>query len=160
METFTIPKDSMLYRAALTVEPEPEARYCSETRKTGVYLALNHPFLSEMMCIEYESDLNIAVYRTTQPITVEIGKYRTQGSHIEPEIRPTTGFRYREMGAHFDTNRSTEVFLVAKDIPKLQYLGCYFMTYSNAFMRWIGYTSMNTSDIQPDSWGEYGLETV
>ena len=34
------------------------------------------------------------------------------------------------------------------------------MTYSNAFMRWIGYTSMNTSDIQPDSWGEYGLETV
>lgn len=148
MVTFTIPSGSMLYRGALTVEPNPIPRLCNETGKTGVYFALNHPFLSENMCLEYESDLNIAVYKTTAPITLEVGKYESRSSYIDFDVEPVNGFRYIEMGDYYQSRRSIEVFLTQNELTKIQYLGCYFMTYSNAFARWIGESSVNIADYQ------------
>ena len=36
----TIPPNTMLYRAALTVEIHPTPRFCSDTEKTGVYFSM------------------------------------------------------------------------------------------------------------------------
>lgn len=134
---YTVPCNSMLYRATPVVETEPRPKICNDTYKRGVYFALNHPYLAENMCIEYESDLNIAVYKTKQEIRVIIGKYTSdEGSHIDEDIEPITDTNILPRGKYYESHKSTELFLVSSDLQKIQFIGCYFLTYKDAVRRW------------------------
>ena len=133
----TIPSNTMLYRAALTVETHPTPRFCSDTEKTGVYFSMNHPWLSENMVIEYDTDLLISVYKTTEPITVAIGKYNSSGgSHIEPEIIPLNDYVNTPHGEYYQNHPAIELFLTHENLSKIEYVGCYFRTVKEATEIW------------------------
>lgn len=134
--TVTIPANTMLYRAALSVEIQPTPRLCSDTGKTGVYFSMNHPWLAENMVIEYDTDLPIAVYKTTQPMTVTIGKYTSRTSHVEPEILPLNDYAHTPHGTNYETYPSTELFLTPENLPKISYIGCYFRTVREVSAIW------------------------
>ena len=134
---YTVQYNTMLYRAAPVVETKPKPRYCNDTLKTGVYFSMNHPFLSETMCLEYKSDLVISVYRTTKPFHVIIGKYTApNGSHYDQDIEPVEETRTKPNGSYFEVHKCAELFLVEKDLTKIEFIGCYFMTYKDAIQRW------------------------
>ena len=71
----TIPANTMLYRAAPTVEEQPTPRECKDTFKVGVYFSMNHPYLAETMIAEKQFDMPIAMYKTTKAFRVVVGKY-------------------------------------------------------------------------------------
>lgn len=71
----SIPKGTILYRAAETYEKHPEIRKCKDTGKIGVYFSIFNPMLSDMMTIEYNKNLIVGVYKLTEDISVSIGKY-------------------------------------------------------------------------------------
>ena len=107
---YSVKAGSMLYRAAPRVETKPKPRYCQDTYKTGVYFSMNHPYLAETMCLEYKSDLTVAVYRVTKPFHVIIGKYSNpSGSHYDPEIEPVEEIRHVPVGSYYETNKCVNV---------------------------------------------------
>lgn len=115
--------DEMLFRAALTVEEIPKPRYCEDTCKTGVYFALNHPFLSETMTIEYDTDLVVAVYKVVKPIKLYVGKYaREYGPHFDPEVIPVA-----RCGVTMDLDglSTGEVFLTENELSRIKFVGYY-----------------------------------
>ena len=134
---FSVRANSMLYRAAPVVETKPKPKFCHDTWKNGVYFSLNHPYLAETMCLEYGSDLVISVYKTTRPFHVIIGKYTSStGSHYDQEIEPVETTNCEPVGKYFESNKCAELFLDQSDLSKIEYIGCYFMTYRNARARW------------------------
>ena len=127
----------MLYRASLIVEPQPQPRLCDDTGKTGVYFSMNHPFLSENMVIEYDSDLPIAVYKTIAPITVSVGKNASKTeSHVDYKINPVNDTANLPYGDYYTHYPAAELFLTQENLSKIQYLGCYFRTVKEAYDIW------------------------
>lgn len=142
-----IEPNMMLYRAALIIEPQPKPRKCKDTYKTGVYFSLNHPYLAENMVIESDMDLPIAVYKTTEPITVAIGKYAFKErspdrehplneSHVEYGIGPVNDTVNEPHGIYYKDYPAAELFLTEENLSKIQYLGCYFRTVKEAYDIW------------------------
>ena len=81
-EFITLPAGSLLYRAApdiMTIETTAgriaNSRVCSDTDKTGLYLA-NQLIISLGMCIEYNKLMELGIFRITKDIeNVSVGKY-------------------------------------------------------------------------------------
>jgi hypothetical protein len=74
----TIPKGTILYRAAPTTELS--GRLCKETGKTGVYFS-TYTLQSLSMCLEYQKEMKLGVFETTKEIVCINGKY----SHFKME---------------------------------------------------------------------------
>lgn len=67
-----IPKDTLIYRCAPVLDGN--SRYCNETGKTGLYFS-TYPLQSLAMCIEYNKDMNLGVYKLKKDVKVIRGKY-------------------------------------------------------------------------------------
>lgn len=155
----TIPENTMLYRAAPTVEEHPTPRECTETLKVGVYFSMNHPYLAETMIAEKQFDMPIAVYKTTKPLKVVVGKYTIRCRacrEAERVIRQIRGDRNVILNldelqneAHVDHDvlplldatvkpeaPFAELFLTKKELPHVKYLGCYFRTQQEIEQIW------------------------
>ena len=163
----TIPANTMLYRAALTVEQRPTPRLCLETGKTGVYFSMNHPYLAETMIIERGIDMPIAVYITTAPLRVVVGKYTIPGevlrelqditrdprnmcenrseleneAHIDHEIEPIISTYFHPScpdpdEIHPQGSQPAELFLTARELRHVQYIGCYFRSVNEVQNIW------------------------
>ena len=150
----------MLYRAALTVEQRPTPRLCLETGKTGVYFSMNHPYLAETMIIERGIDMPIAVYITTAPLRVVVGKYTIPGevlrelrnmcenrseleneAHIDHEIEPIISTYFHPScpdpdETHPQGSQPAELFLTARELRHVQYIGCYFRSVNEVQNIW------------------------
>jgi hypothetical protein len=133
MNNTTIYKNTILYRAALTCEHEPTCRMCNDTGKIGVYFSFNHPQLSEMMTIEYCKDLIVSIYKLTNDIKVEVGKYSFRHdydcydleynylntSHVAYNIIPLTSVNKNYFF------KSYELFLTKDKLKYVEYIGNY-----------------------------------
>ena len=164
----TIPANTMLYRAAPTVEEQPTPRECKDTFKVGVYFSMNHPYLAETMIAEKQFDMPIAMYKTTKAFRVVVGKYtipcrasrdcdrvirQMRGKNevlnedeIHPDLRPKVELQNE---AHVDHEvlpfldatvkpeaPFAELFLTAKELRHVKYLGCYFRTQQEVAQLW------------------------
>lgn len=125
-----IPRGTILYRSALTVENKPKPRHCNDTDKVGVYFAAFNPYLSETMILEYKQpSMPIAIYITTNDIKVCVGKYahlmngkHLNISHIDYEVIAT------DVNVEPCTDMTAELFLVKTDLSNIKYIGYYVMT--------------------------------
>ena len=155
----TIPANTMLYRAAPTVEEQPTPRECKDTFKVGVYFSMHHPYLAETMIAEKQFDMPIAMYKTTAPLRVVVGKYtipcRTtrEADRVIRQMRGDTNVILNEdelqNEAHVDHDvlpfldatvkpeaPFAELFLTAKELRHVKYLGCYFRTQQEVAQLW------------------------
>ena len=184
----TIPANTMLYRAAPTVEEQPTPRECKDTFKVGVYFSMNHPYLAETMIAEKQFDMPIAMYKTTRAFRVVVGKYTIPG--LRPELRTERCRASRDCEIHTDRSPKgyrvirqmhgknevlnedeihpdlrpkvelqneahvdhevlpfldatvkpeapfAELFLTAKELRHVKYLGCYFRTQQEVAQLW------------------------
>ena len=90
-----------------------------------------------MKLIQPYTDLLISVYKTTEPITVAIGKYNSSGgSHIEPEIIPLNDYVDTPHGEYYQNHPAIELFLTHENLSKIEYIGCYFRTVKEATEIW------------------------
>lgn len=103
---FTIPAGQRLFRTSPTACDYTDSkllmqrRYSSEIDKTGIYFA-TWPFLSMAMALEYGNDVQLAVFRTSAPITVTIGKYNAPGkSHFDHNVNPIAYSQKPHPGGH------------------------------------------------------------
>lgn len=154
----TIPANTMLYRAAPTVEEQPTPRECKDTFKVGVYFSMNHPYLAETMIAEKQFDMPIAMYKTTKPFRVVVGKYtipcrasrdcdrvirKMRGknevlnedelqneAHVDHEVLPFLDATVKPEAPF------AELFLTANELRHVKYLGCYFRTQQEVAQLW------------------------
>ena len=155
----TIPANTMLYRAAPTVEEQPTPRECKDTFKTGVYFSMHHPYLAETMIAEKQFDMPIAMYKTTKAFRVVVGKYTIpcrasrEADRVIRQMRGDTNVILNEdelqNEAHVDHDvlpfldatvkpeaPFAELFLTAKELQHVKYLGCYFRTQQEVAQLW------------------------
>ena len=155
----TIPANTMLYRAAPTVEEQPTPRECKDTFKVGVYFSMNHPYLAETMIAEKQFDMPIAMYKTTKAFRVVVGKYTIpcrasrEADRVIRQMRGDTNVILNEdelqNEAHVDHDvlpfldatvkpeaPFAELFLTAKELRHVKYLGCYFRTQQEVAQLW------------------------
>jgi hypothetical protein len=84
----TIPAGTTLYRSADNICTYQKNTICSmkavctDTRKKGVYFS-TYILQSLGMCVEYNRDLELGIFFTTEPITVRVGKYSYK--YINPD---------------------------------------------------------------------------
>ena len=154
----TIPANTMLYRAAPTVEEQPTPRECKDTFKVGVYFSMNHPYLAETMIAEKQFDMPIAMYKTTKAFRVVVGKYtipcrasrdcdrvirQMRGknevlnedelqneAHVDHEVLPFLDATVKPEAPF------AELFLTANELRHVKYLGCYFRTQQEVAQLW------------------------
>ena len=155
----TIPANTMLYRAAPTVEEQPTPRECKDTFKVGVYFSMNHPYLAETMIAEKQFDMPIAMYKTTKAFRVVVGKYTIpcrasrEADRVIRQMRGDTNVILNEdelqNEAHVDHDvlpfldatvkpeaPFAELFLTANELRHVKYLGCYFRTQQEVAQLW------------------------
>ena len=155
----TIPANTMLYRAAPTVEEQPTPRECKDTFKVGVYFSMNHPYLAETMIAEKQFDMPIAMYKTTKAFRVVVGKYTIpcrasrEADRVIRQMRGDTNVILNEdelqNEAHVDHEvlpfldatvkpeaPFAELFLTANELRHVKYLGCYFRTQQEVAQLW------------------------
>ena len=154
----TIPANTMLYRAAPTVEEQPTPRECKDTFKVGVYFSMNHPYLAETMIAEKQFDMPIAMYKTTKAFRVVVGKYTIpcrasrdcdrvirqmhgknevlnedelqNEAHVDHEVLPFLDATVKPEAPF------AELFLTANELRHVKYLGCYFRTQQEVAQLW------------------------
>ena len=158
----TIPANTMLYRAAPIVEEHPTPRLCTDTLKTGVYFSMNHPYLAETMIAEKSADMPIAVYITTAPLRVVVGKYAVPGkpqrdldalelSVCGPAFVGVVCENLSELTDESHVDRRVlplydttiqpeapfaELFLTEEQLRHVHYIGCYFRTQQEVSQIW------------------------
>lgn len=155
----TIPANTMLYRAAPTVEEQPTPRECKDTFKVGVYFSMKHPYLAETMIAEKQFDMPIAMYKTTKAFRVVVGKYTIpcratrEADSVIRQMRGDTNVILNEdelqNEAHVDHDvlpfldatvkpeaPFAELFLTANELRHVKYLGCYFRTQQEVAQLW------------------------
>ena len=151
-----IPKHTIFYRAAESLEYIPTPRYCDDTVKIGVYFSANSPYLAETMSTEYNKDLIIAAYETTEDIEVFNGKYSclydsTSLQYMIDNKLPEQ-FNLRdgesrnishvdsELGGVYSTVEPTkpyaEVFLTDNQLSKINLIMCYLFTVQQSVNKW------------------------
>ena len=135
-DVVVLPDGILLYRAAETLEEHPTPRFCNDTYKFGVYFSCGSPYLSETMCTEYNQNLIIGVYQTTQPILLVHGKLAHQDqdsqfniSHVDESIGPMFATR-------IDDALFAEIFLTEDDVKNVKLLGSYECTVQQSIARW------------------------
>lgn len=145
----TIPQHSVLFHASRYDTHKPYPVKCEDTGKTGVYFCINHPFLEEAKCVEYNQDCVINIFRTVCEMKVSNGKYAfTRGysgrysefdwkvpqydniSHIDFEIGPLSENLVDHVPPCY------EFFLSEKDLEKIEYVGNYRMTEEEVRKKW------------------------
>ena len=158
----TIPANTMLYRAAPTVEEQPTPRECKDTFKVGVYFSMNHPYLAETMIAEKQFDMPIAMYKTTKPFRVVVGKYAVPGkpqreldalelSVCGPAFVGVVCENLSELTDESHVDRRVlplydttiqpeapfaELFLTEEQLRHVHYIGCYFRTQQEVSQIW------------------------
>ena len=158
----TIPANTMLYRAAPTVEEQPTPRECKDTFKVGVYFSMNHPYLAETMIAEKQFDMPIAMYKTTKAFRVVVGKYAVPGkpqreldalelSVCGPAFVGVVCENLSELTDESHVDRRVlplydttiqpeapfaELFLTEEQLRHVHYIGCYFRTQQEVSQIW------------------------
>ncbi len=126
-----VKKGTKLFRAAETVEEHPKIRKCEDTGKYGVYFSCFNPYLAETMCLEYDSDLFVAVYEVVEDITdLTIGKYCSTSSHIDFDICPIF------YNVKYCDYKHAEIFLTEINLSKIKLVSSYLMKLKDCERKW------------------------
>jgi hypothetical protein len=147
-----IPIRTILFRAAETLEEHPTPRFDPDTSKTGVYFAMNTPYLSETMSVEYNRDLIVGVYQLMKRIKVPKGKHTAwqaecddkglapeRGRHVAPEYNWSHIDKNMNATHHgiVDAPReSAELFLNPEDLQYVKFITSYRITVQEAVQKW------------------------
>lgn len=150
----TLEVGTLLFRCSKSAEFVPTPRFCSDTKKTGVYFT-NNIKLAELMLLEHsespESYDNkhytefITVYELTDDIDMSYGKYATNniGSHYDPEcifpIVKSELYEYFCRNIISETKNIAEIFLDFEDIKKIEYKTCWPISINNIIEKYIKY---------------------